>query len=102
MSPAQFNQALNSGGYKLIDVRTIEEYKAGHLKNAKQEDFYQTQAFSNYLDSLDKKGKYLVYCRTGVRSGKTLGLMQSKRFSTVYDLGGGYNAWVSSNLPTEK
>ncbi len=98
----EFNQAISSGQYQLIDVRTLAEYKAGHIKGAKEEDFYQTEAFSKYLDTLDKNGKYLIYCHTGKRSGLTLGLMQQKGFTTVYDLAGGYSAWVSSNLPVEK
>ena len=102
LNPQQFNQVLSSGGYTLIDVRTIDEYNSGHIKGAKQEDFYQTQAFSNYLDSLDKNGKYLIYCRTGIRSAKAMQLMQDKSFASVHDLVGGYAAWVSANLPTEQ
>jgi phage shock protein E len=102
LTPQQFDSAIKSGQYELIDVRTLDEYNAGHIKGAKQEDFYQTQALSNYLDTLDKNGKYLIYCHTGNRSGLTLGLMQQKGFATVYDLAGGYNAWVSSGFPTEK
>jgi phage shock protein E len=102
LTPQQFDSAIKSGQYELIDVRTLDEYNAGHIKGAKQKDFYQTQALSNYLDTLDKNGKYLIYCHTGNRSGLTLGLMQQKGFATVYDLAGGYNAWVSSGFPTEK
>jgi len=102
ITPEQFNQALNSGRFTLIDIRTIDEYNAGHLKNAKQSDYYQTQAFSNYLDSLDKNARYLIYCRTGKRSAASLQIMQEKGFTNVYDLAGGYNAWVSSNLPVEQ
>jgi rhodanese-related sulfurtransferase len=102
LTPVQFNQALNTGLYRLIDVRTLAEYKTGHIKGAKEEDFYQTAAFSKYLDSLDKNGKYLVYCHTGKRSGLTLGLMQQEGFKNVYDLAGGFSAWESSNLPVEK
>ena len=102
LDPGQFNQALDSGKYKLIDVRTLSEYNAGHLKNAKQADFYQTQKFSDYLDTLDKKMSYLIYCQTGRRSGETLKIMQSKRFISVSDISGGYNAWVTNGFPVEK
>jgi len=102
LTPVQFNQAISSGQYKLIDVRTLDEYKAGHIKNAKQEDFNQTGNFSKYLDTLDKNGKYLIYCHSGRRSGLTLGLMQQKGFTNVYDLAGGFSAWESSSLPVEK
>jgi rhodanese-related sulfurtransferase len=102
LSPQDFNKALSGDGYTLIDVRTLVEYNAGHIKGAKEEDFYQTDTFSKYLDTLDKNGKYLIYCHTGKRSGLTLGLMQQKGFKNVYDLAGGFSAWESSNLPVEK
>lgn len=102
VTPDQFNQALNSGEYKLLDVRTADEYNAGHIKNAHQSDYYQTESFSKYLDSLDKNAKYLVYCKTGKRSAAALQIMLQKGFTHAYDLSGGYNAWVAANLPVEK
>jgi thioredoxin 1 len=102
LTPEKFNSELSSGQYTLLDVRTREEYLTGHLKNAIQTDYYQTQNFSDYLDTLDKNNKYLIYCRTGVRSGKAMQIMQDKGFKNVSDLDGGYNAWVANNLSVEK
>lgn len=102
LSPTEFNQAVASNKYKLIDVRTTEEYNVGHLKGASQSDYYQTQEFSNYLDKLNKKDRYLIYCRTGHRSGSALKIMQDKGFSYAYDLAGGYNSWISNGLPVEQ
>ncbi len=102
LSPQQFKQALTSTKYTLIDVRTVQEYSAGHLAKAEESDFYQTQQFSKFLDSLDKNKNYLVYCRTGVRSGKAMDLMLQKGFKSVYDLAGGYNAWVAAGFPVKQ
>ncbi len=102
IAPQLFNSALASGEYTLLDIRTAEEHQAGHLKNAKQIDYYQTQQFSDYLDTLDKNGKYLIYCRTGHRSGLALTIMQNKGFKNVSDMDGGYNAWLAENLAIEK
>jgi len=101
LTPEQFNTALSTDEYTLIDIRTMDEFNSGHLKNAAQNDYYQTQQFSSYLDSLDKNKKYLIYCRTGHRSGLALGIMQQKGFTNVSDLSGGITAWTSSGLPTE-
>jgi rhodanese-related sulfurtransferase len=98
----QFNKALNSGKYALIDVRTLDEYNSGHLKNAKQADYYQTQQFSDYLDSLNKDSNYLIYCRSGGRSSKVMQIMQDKGFVNVYGMSGGYNAWITSGFSVEK
>ncbi len=102
LSPQQFSDSLNSGNYVLLDIRTQEEYDAGHIKNSKQIDYNQTQVFLDYLDTLDKKGKYLVYCRTGKRSSTALQIMQSKGFEDVTELLGGYNAWVTVGLPISR
>jgi len=99
LAPTDFNKALSSGKYKLIDIRTIEEFNAGHIKNAENADYYQTQQFSDFLDSLDKNAKYLIYCQSGRRSGLTLQLMKQKGFTNVNDLASGINSWKSSGLP---
>ncbi len=102
IAPDQFNKAIASGKFTLIDIRTIDEFNAGHIKTAKQADYYQTQSFSDYLDSLNKNANYLIYCHTGRRSGLALQIMQQKGFTNVYDLAGGYNDWLAASLPTEK
>jgi rhodanese-related sulfurtransferase len=101
LSPEQFNSAVKTNKFTLIDIRTTDEYNAGHLANTKQNDFYQTDNFSKFLSSLDKNKNYLIYCRTGHRSNTTLAIMKQKGFKTVYDLAGGYNAWVAAGYPTE-
>jgi rhodanese-related sulfurtransferase len=101
-APQVFSQELNTGNYTLVDVRTADEFNAGHIVNAKQADFSNSQEFSKYLSTLDKNGKYLIYCRTGIRSAKAMKVMEDKGFTNVHDLVGGYTAWASSNLPTGK
>ena len=102
MTPTDFQKAIASGEYELIDIRTAEEYGAGHIAGAKQIDFYQTQEFNSYLDSLDKNKKYLVYCRSGNRSNQALNMMESKGFTNASDLAGGISAWTGANLPIEQ
>jgi phage shock protein E len=102
LNPAEFKKMSESGEYKLIDIRTAQEYQAGHLKDSEQNDYYNSTEFSKFLDSLDKTQKYLIYCRSGNRSGKALSLMEVKGFKNVSDLAGGYNAWTSAGYPTEQ
>lgn len=99
LNPQEFNSAIGSGSYKLIDIRTAEEFSNGHINGSENIDFYKTQEFSNYLDSLDKNEKYLIYCRSGNRSGQALSIMKAKGFSNASDLRGGINAWAGNGLP---
>lgn len=98
LTPQIFNQAITSGEYELIDIRTLGEYLQGSIPDASQVDFYQTQVFSSYLDKLDKKKKYLIFCKSGNRTRQALQIMKQKGFTNVWDLQGGYTAWQASGL----
>ena len=100
--PLEFKKYMDSGEYKVIDIRTFEEFYEGHLANASQNDYYQSILFDRYLESLDKNDKYLIYCRTGNRTGETLRIMQEKGFKNVADLDGGIVAWSQAGLPIVK
>ncbi len=74
----------------IIDVRTPDEFSAGHIESAVNIDYYAAD-FKESLSALDKSKTYLIYCRSGNRSGRTLSIMQDMDFSKVYNLNGGYN-----------
>ena len=59
---------------KLLDVRTPEEFAAGHLAGAENIDFYAAD-FADQIDALDQGEQYVVYCRSGNRSGQATALM---------------------------
>jgi len=99
---SRFRQQAADKNAVIIDVRTPEEFTAGHLKNAVNADFYDSAQFSRYLDSLDKNNRYLVYCRSGNRSRQARKLMEEKGFTKVSDLDGGITAWQAANLPLIK
>ena len=50
-------------------------------------------AFVNTILSLDKNKKYLLYCKSGRRSGKALVMMKNMGFRKVYHLNGGVTEW---------
>ncbi len=83
----------------VLDVRTQEEFDAGHLEDATMLDFYRDD-FADRLAELDPDEPYLLYCRSGNRSGQTLALMRSLGFTDVTEIDGGIDAWISAGLPT--
>jgi rhodanese-related sulfurtransferase len=87
-----FAQSLAKPNTVLLDVRTKEEFTAGHIEGAINVDFYAGD-FRDQLNKLDKSKTYAVYCRTANRSGQALTLMQQLGFSSAYDLIGGIAAW---------
>jgi phage shock protein E len=76
----------------ILDVRTAQEYRSGHLNGSINLDFRST-SFADKLAVLDRGNAYLVYCRTGVRSGRAAALMKSLGFREIYDLAGGMVGW---------
>ncbi len=83
----------------ILDVRTPEEFGEGHLEGATMIDFYRDD-FAEQLAGLDPDVPYLLYCRSGNRSGQTIEIMRELGFTDVADVDGGINAWNAANLPT--
>ena len=71
----------------LLDVRTIEEYKEGHLRDA---TLIPVGALSQNLGMLkqDKNKKILVYCRTGSRSVSASRILEENGFTPLNVKGG--------------
>ena len=84
--------------FAIIDVRTPEEVAGGYIEGAINIDFY-ADTFEAELGILDKSKVYLIYCRTGGRSGPTLPIMEELGFLEVYDIEGGILAWIEEELP---
>jgi rhodanese-related sulfurtransferase len=77
----------------LIDVRTPAEFANGKIEGAKNIDV-QSPDFLEQLKLLDKDLEYGVYCARGRRSAIAADQMKKMGFTKIYDLEGGYNAWV--------
>jgi rhodanese-related sulfurtransferase len=99
ISQNKFQRLLKKNNTVLLDVRTADEYKAGHLPGALQIDVMQPDDFKNKVSSLYKKKKYLLYCRTGKRSNNAKVIMKQLGFIKLYDLKGGFSEWQG---PKEK
>lgn len=85
-------------GLVVLDVRTPDEFNAGHLEGAEMIDFYRPD-FADRIAELERDTPYLLYCRSGNRSGSTLELMEDLGFTDVTEVDGGILAWEASGLP---
>ena len=77
----------NDSNTSLLDVRTIEEYKAGHLADA---TLIPVQSLEENLGLLrqDKDKKIIVYCATGNRSVSASRILEEKGFTPLNVKGG--------------
>jgi rhodanese-related sulfurtransferase len=85
----------------VLDVRTPEEFKEGHIKGAINIDIRQEDAFSK-IDKLNRTAKYLVYCRTNHRSGMAVDHMMQSGFKNVYQMMDGFPGWAANKLAVQK
>lgn len=70
----------------IIDVRTPAEFAGGHLDGAVNIDI-QSPDFVNQIEALDRNGSYVVYCRSGNRSGMAMAQMLDMGFTDVSNAG---------------
>lgn len=71
----------------LVDVRTLEEYEAGHLEFSKNIDF-KSDNFKSLVSKLDRNKTIYLYCRSGNRSGKALEIVKTLGFKSTFNIGG--------------
>lgn len=85
-SPTQQAPQQAPADVTYVDVRTPEEYNQGHIEGALNIDFRQDN-FAEEINKLDKGRKYLVYCRSGNRSGQAVEIMRGLGFTDVTNAG---------------
>ena len=98
---ALIEQNGGGSGFMILDVRTPDEFNEGHIANAVNIDYY-SDSFRGDLDRLEKDKTYLLYCRSGSRSGRVLPLMGELGFEKVYNMGGGFVQWEMKGFPVAK
>ena len=74
-------------GALLIDVRTAEEFAAGHITGAINIPWEETDKLMAAIGP-DKQRQVVVYCRSGNRSGKAMVVLQNKGYTGVFNATG--------------
>ena len=80
----------------LVDVRTPEEFSAGHLDNAVNINWFD-EDFTKWFEEVPKDKTIYLYCKKGGRSAKAQEKLKSLGFSNTVDLEGGYDAWSKTD-----
>lgn len=81
-------KALVQNGAIILDVRTPEEYKSGHIEGSLN---IPVQIIQGKIADLKKKGRPIIaVCRSGARSGVATGMLKNAGIE-AYN-GGAWNA----------
>jgi phage shock protein E len=84
----------------LVDVRTPEEYNAGHLDKALNINWFD-EDFEAQFKTIDKQETIYLYCKAGGRSQKATEKLKALGYSKVVNLVGGYDAWKAHMKSTD-
>lgn len=91
----------SAGDVVVLDVRTPEEFAAGHLPGAVNIDVNASD-FADRIGQLEPDATYAVYCRSGNRSAVAVDHMVDAGFDDVEHLEGGIGAWQAAGGSVER
>lgn len=98
VSPEQAVELINHQQGIVIDVRTPEEFRTGHILDAVHFDCTESDLKLKRLNKYSAK-PVIVVCAHGKRSAAFLKRLQAQGFVQVLNLEGGLQAWRDAGLP---
>ena len=100
ISPQDAVFLINNDAF-ILDVRESSELDQGVIKNSKHINFSSVQTSLDSIKKFSDKPT-IVYCKSGARSATISNMLSKNSFLEVYSMKGGFDAWVSDNLPVVK
>ncbi len=98
VSPEEAVVMINHQNAVIFDVRTQQEYAAGHILHAIHIDTTETDSKLKHLNKYSQK-PVIVVCAQGKRSALFLKRLKSLGFAEAVNLTGGLHAWQNAGLP---
>ncbi len=86
--------------FKIVDVRSLREWKEGHIPGAIHIPLGVLAEQSEQLQNADRP--ILVHCQSGLRSAIAASLLRRLGFDRVMDMSGGFAAWKKAGYESEK
>lgn len=85
----------------IVDIRTKDEVKASSMIKGATNIDYNSRDFKENINKLDKDAAIMIYCNSGKRSAEAISLLKNWGFTKIYNLDGGYQAYIAE-FPTKK
>ncbi|CAN4083508.1 unnamed protein product [Withania somnifera] len=108
--PVRVALELLQAGHRYLDVRTAEEFSAGHVTGAINIPYMfrigsgmikNPNFLAEVLEHFGKDDEIIVGCQLGKRSFMAATDLLLAGFTGVTDIAGGYAAWTENGLPTD-
>jgi len=101
ISSAELAQQIQSGHAPIVlDVRSEEEFRSGHIPGARNVPIDQLEGQLATL-GIAKSDEVVVHCERGARAAKAEALLDAAGYQHVVDLQGHMKGWRESGLPQE-
>jgi len=94
VSVTEFSKIIKQKDVQILDVRTPEEYAAGHIEDALLADYNGPSFKEDALKVLEKGKKVAIYCRSGRRSAAAAQILSKEGF-VLYNLKTGIIGWTN-------
>ncbi len=94
VTPAELDGLLAEDAVVLVDIRNPGEVEQGRIPGSVNIPLAQLR---NRLDMLPTDKPIVVHCAGGWRSSVAASLLRAHGFGQVWDLAGGYNAWLGAH-----
>ena len=101
LSVEEFENGIHQSNIQILDVRTKDEYRNGHIKNSLQADWLNKDQFKERTSYIDKDKPVYIYCLSGARSAAAAEWLRKSGYSEVLELSGGINTWKKNNKELE-
>ena len=76
----------------ILDVRTLGEFRSGHIPKSKNIPVQELSSKVGTLDSY-KNDEVIVYCASGARSASAVRILSKNGFNKMYNLSGGISSY---------
>ena len=100
VSPTEAVRMMNDGAV-LVDVRSVNQFKDGHIAGARNVPGDQVADGAKSLEKFRDK-TIITCCESGITSGSAARKLTELGFKQVFNLRGGLAAWRQDNLPVTK
>lgn len=102
ISPTELTLLVNRENATIVDIRSEDDFRKGHITDAKH--LTQAQIDAQTLAGLEKQkdAPIIVVCQAGISASKAAASLAKQGFTKVSILQGGMGTWTGASLPVVK
>ncbi|HSJ05911.1 MAG TPA: rhodanese-like domain-containing protein [Longimicrobiales bacterium] len=98
VSPSEARRRFDAGEAAVLDVRGTAEWEAGRVPGVAH---IPLGYLPERLDEVPRDRPVIVYCQSGARSAIAASVLAAAGITDVFNLAGGYQAWLAAGHPTD-